>query len=123
MPILLLTINEPTNYIFHGRVLKNLSTFCIINQRLNVKYLHKTSHHRYLTGSLIFHCLSPHCTKNEVFPLSKCDPIPIFLRIWSHLLKKSLTKNFIFLCSPDKISLGSKKQKDFLANILRNRKT
>ena len=28
--------------------------------------------------------------------LSKCDQIRSFLRIWSHLLKKSLMKNFIF---------------------------
>ena len=28
--------------------------------------------------------------------LSKCDQIPRFLRIWLHLLKKSLTENFIF---------------------------
>ena len=28
--------------------------------------------------------------------VSKCDQICIFLRIWSHLLKKSLMKNFIF---------------------------
>ena len=27
---------------------------------------------------------------------SKCDQIHIFLRIWSHLLRKSLTENFIF---------------------------
>ena len=27
---------------------------------------------------------------------SKCDQIRIFLRIWSHLLKKSLMENFIF---------------------------
>ena len=27
---------------------------------------------------------------------SKCDQIRWKLRIWSHLLKKSLTKNFIF---------------------------
>ena len=27
---------------------------------------------------------------------SKCDQIPSFLWIWSHLLKKSLTENFIF---------------------------
>ena len=27
---------------------------------------------------------------------SKCDQICRFLRIWSHLLKKSLIKNFIF---------------------------
>ena len=31
--------------------------------------------------------------------LSKCDQIRSFLRIWSYLLKKSLMKNFIFLCS------------------------
>ena len=28
---------------------------------------------------------------------SKCDQIRIFLRIWSHLLKKSLTENLIFI--------------------------
>ena len=27
---------------------------------------------------------------------SKCDQIRTFLRIWSHLLKKSLMENFIF---------------------------
>ena len=27
---------------------------------------------------------------------SKCDQILSFLRIWSHLLKKSLMENFIF---------------------------
>ena len=27
---------------------------------------------------------------------SKCDQIGSFLRIWSHLLKKSLMENFIF---------------------------
>ena len=27
---------------------------------------------------------------------SKCDQISSFLRIWSHLLKKSLMENFIF---------------------------
>ena len=40
-----------------------------------------------------------HCTKNEVSfkdLFSKCDQIRTFLRIWSHLLKKSLKENFIF---------------------------
>ena len=27
---------------------------------------------------------------------SKCNQIRSFLRVWSHLLKKSLTENFIF---------------------------
>ena len=30
---------------------------------------------------------------------SKCYQIPSFLRLWSHLLKKSLEENFIFLCN------------------------
>ena len=34
---------------------------------------------------------------------SKCDQIRSFLRIWSHLLKKSLMGNFIF-CAVDIIS-------------------
>ena len=30
---------------------------------------------------------------------SKCDQIRSFLRIWSHLLEKSLMEHIIFLCS------------------------
>ena len=37
--------------------------------------------------------------------LSKCDQIRGFQRIWSHLLKKSLMENFIFLCSVFKIEI------------------
>ena len=40
-----------------------------------------------------------HCTKNEVSIkdlFSKCDQIHRKLRIWSHLLEKSLMENFIF---------------------------
>ena len=33
----------------------------------------------------------------------KCDQIRSFLRIWSHLLKKSLMENFIF-CAVDHLS-------------------
>ena len=36
-----------------------------------------------------------HCPKNEVF-FSICDQIRRNLHIWSHLLKKSLMKKFIF---------------------------
>ena len=40
---------------------------------------------------------------------SKCDQIRSFLRIWSHLLKKSLIENFIF-CALwlDKVHLWTK---------------
>ena len=31
---------------------------------------------------------------------SKCDQIRNFLRIWPHLLKKSLMENFIFCAAP-----------------------
>ena len=34
---------------------------------------------------------------------SKCDQICSFLRIWSHLLKKSLMENFIFYAVCDKL--------------------
>ena len=33
---------------------------------------------------------------------SKCDQIHSFLRIWSHVLKKSLIENFIF-CAADRM--------------------
>ena len=48
-----------------------------------------------------------HCSKNEVFIkdfFSKCDQIRRKLRIWSHLLKKSLMENFI-LCTIDDVTL------------------
>ena len=37
---------------------------------------------------------------------SKCDQIRSFLRIWSHLLKKSLMENVVF-CAVDGITLSS----------------
>ena len=42
-----------------------------------------------------------HSTKKFFFKdfFSKCDQIRRKLRIWSHLLKKSLMETFIFLCS------------------------
>ena len=37
---------------------------------------------------------------------SKCDQIRSFLRIWLHLLQKSLTENFIF-CSVSTVSISN----------------
>ena len=49
---------------------------------------------------VIMYTFCKYCTKNEVFSIndffSKSDQIPRNLRIWSHLLKKSLMENFIF---------------------------
>ena len=45
----------------------------------------------------------PHCTKKEVFIknfFSKCDQVHKKLRIWPHLLKKSVIENFIFFVVP-----------------------
>ena len=46
---------------------------------------------------------------------SKCDQIPSFLRIWSHLLKKSFMENFIF-CAAESLNEGQ----CFLRNIIDN---
>ena len=49
---------------------------------------------------------------------SKCDRISGFLRIWSHLLKKSLMENFIF-CAVSSIAYHFEKSKYFiLSHIL-----
>ena len=49
------------------------------------------------------HYLILHTTQKVKFSIkdffSKYDPIRSLLRIWSHLLKKSLMENCIFLCS------------------------
>ena len=37
---------------------------------------------------------------------SKCDQIRSFLRIWSHLLKKSLMEDFIFCAVSDNETFG-----------------
>ena len=42
---------------------------------------------------------------------SKCDQIRRKLRIWSHLLKKYLMENFIFLCSDCKHNIRLKLEK------------
>ena len=53
----------------------------------------KNNQKTYLNGF----CCFKYCTKKWSFPLRiKCDKICRKLRIWSHLLKKSLTENFIF---------------------------
>ena len=47
--------------------------------------------------------VQPFTAENMKFSIidfsSKCDQIRKKLRIWSHLLEKSLMENFIFLCS------------------------
>ena len=40
---------------------------------------------------------------------SKCDQIRSFLRIWAHLMKKSLMENFIFCAMDDKNLVPSPK--------------
>ena len=44
---------------------------------------------------------------------SKCDQIRSFLRIWSHLLKKSLMANFIF-CAVQISLIGKSDENDYL---------
>ena len=44
---------------------------------------------------------------------SKCDQIRRRLRIWSHLLKKSLMENFIFLCEVNKSVCATVKAQNF----------
>ena len=54
----------------------------------------------------LYHCHSfhTHTAQKRKFPIkdffSKCDQIRRKLRIWSHLLKKSLMGNFIFCAMP-----------------------
>ena len=55
---------------------------------------------------------------------SNCDQIRSFLRIWSHLLKKSLMENVIFLCSVLKTLVNlSKIRKQKSKDLQLNKKT
>ena len=73
----------------------------------DVVYCFRRSSQPYEVSSI--DCLdlkNDHCTKKMKFSIkdffSKCDQIRSFLRIWSHLLKKSLMENFI-LCAVDEV--------------------
>ena len=46
---------------------------------------------------------------------SNCDQIRSFLRIWSHLLKKSLKENFIF-CAEFCVACVQVQQKETITN-------
>ena len=88
-------------------------------QLLATNYFYKTLYHRRLTGLWIRLCLlnrkfqkcwpfaavSLRKIKSSIKHFfSKCDEIRRILRIWSHLLKKSLIENFIF-CAVDLLPL------------------
>ena len=59
----------------------------------NNEFYHKSTSNLYLLSTTV-------TTQKMKFAIkdfsSKCDQIRNFLRIWSHLLKKSLMENFIF---------------------------
>ena len=63
-----------------------------------------------------------HCTKMK-FSIkdffSKCDQIRSFLRIWSHLLKKSLMGNFIFCAENEKLIRRNKTFRETQKRMLR----
>ena len=56
----------------------------------------------YLSGNMIEKCIDTAQKMNFSFNdfFNKCEQIRSFLRIWSHLMKKSLVKNFTF-CAAD----------------------
>ena len=67
------------------------------------RWLHVSTYWAYKRENTDILVLTLHYTQKMKFSIkdyfSKCDQIRIFLRIWSRLLKKSLTESFIFLCS------------------------
>ena len=74
--------------------------FCENSWRLlAVNYFRKMIQLRCLTGFWIHFCICYTAQKIKISIkdlFSKCDQICSFLRIWSHILKKSLMENFIF---------------------------
>ena len=58
---------------------------------------------RFFRGFTPWTATSPHTAQKMKLSIkdfsSKCDQIRRKLRIWSHLLEKSLKENFIFLCT------------------------
>ena len=67
----------------------------IFNQEIRVNYdIFRSTSKTDIRSSKIFTSQKMKFSIEDFF--SKCDQIRIKLRIWSHLLKKSLMKNFIF---------------------------
>ena len=76
------------------------TAFCSVEQSYSVLRKPKTNHGAgspQSSGTIMYWMYT---TQKMNFSIknfiSKCDQIRILLRIWSHLLKKSLTENFIF---------------------------
>ena len=80
---------------------------------------------RYLlfSGTLCMYCTKMAFSIKDFF--SKCDQIRSFLRIWSHLLNKSLMENFIFCavivasiisCLSNNILQKNKLKRQYLVN-------
>ena len=76
---------------------------------VSFKLFRKFQHKRLHFFDIICPSFDPHTAQKMKFSikdfLRKCDQICRKLRIWSHLLKKSLMENFIFLCSDIKPGL------------------
>ena len=92
-------INSTSNNIVCSSLknkLKNLWAYC--NCRLSQKAANFTG--KYLCWSLFTIKFTAQKMKFSIKDFfSKCDQIGRKLRIWSHLLKKYLMENFVFLCS------------------------
>ena len=85
------------------QIVSSFNKFCKIRHSLfdiNQKFIKGNKDGKALFNAYYFHCFWLHTAQKMKFSIkdffSKCDQIRRKLRIWSHLLKKSLKENFIF---------------------------
>ena len=64
--------------------------------KVKLKFLYAENEWKYSSIILLANCTAQKINFAIKDSFSKCDQIHSFLRVWSHLLKKSLMKNFIF---------------------------
>ena len=84
-------------YIWHFWRFCQLHNAANLMLRTEIEHIHIAI---FLFGLCKLACVTAQKMKFSIMDFfSKCDQIRKFLRIWSHLLKKSLMENLIFLCS------------------------
>ena len=98
---------KPPAYYFHMRTNIPLSFRICNSVPLNLYIMYA------ITSKREYSWFDRHCanTAQKIkfsikYFLSKCDQVRRKLRIWSHFLKNSLMKNFIFLCSESQLKVS-----------------
>ena len=96
LPIIMLLIKEThVSFLFFSMLFLCFQFFSIFDPKVTCRLVDKKILIYDHTSKVFFPFLATYFSQNRCF--RKCDQIRSFLWIWSHLMKKYLMKNFLFL--------------------------